>query len=532
MTAPALHARYDVVIVGGGHNGLVAGGYLAQAGMTVLVLERLDTVGGATVSEESFAGLPVKSSPYATDVSAFPTRIVRDLDLDLTMRPRRTMSYTPYYRQKRHAGLFVETTTAKATADSFRNLTGLDREYEAYRKFQAEMAEVIRTVGPTFLEPLRKEKQARALLRPEVWDMLVEEPLGYTLEKRFNDDLVRGIVASDAAVGGHVDLHSPTYAANIAFLFHHLGYQQGPPHVPVGGMGAFSASLERTVWKAGGEIVTGAFVMALESDGVTSQITYRHGGVEHKVASTWVLANVAPWVLRILAGEQPGPRPEGGHLQFTMLLDRLPRLRADISGPVAFGSAINIGLSYEQILQSYAEAEDGWIPEMPPGRLYCNSLIDPSVLGAEAMEGRHLFTFQGFQAPARLFTGNVEHQRDEMVLRILDAINVHLEEPIESLVTLDKEGAPCLDALAPQDVESRLALPGGHWFQGQLSWPWAPQDSALETPAQRWGVTTPWPKVMLCGAGAKRGGGVTGVGGHNAAMAVLESVGRGVTPRP
>ena len=82
-------------------------------------------------------------------------------------------------------------------------------------------------------------------------------------------------------------------------------------------------------------------------------------------------------------------------------------------------------------------------------------------------------------------------------------------------------------AFAPQDVEARLAMPGGHIHHGPLSWPWASHRAALETPAQRWGVGTALPNVMTCGAGAARGGMVNGVAGHNAAMALLESVGRG-----
>jgi phytoene dehydrogenase-like protein len=109
------------------------------------------------------------------------------------------------------------------------------------------------------------------------------------------------------------------------------------------------------------------------------------------------------------------------------------------------------------------------------------------------------------------------------VLRVLDVLNVSFEEPIETLLTLDRDGAPCLEALAPQDVEARLAMPGGHVYHGPLSWPWVSNRAALDTPAQRWGVDTAVPNVMTCGAGAVRGGMVTGVAGHNAAMALLET---------
>ena len=136
----------------------------------------------------------------------------------------------------------------------------------------------------------------------------------------------------------------------------------------------------------------------------------------------------------------------------------------------------------------------------------------------------HTLTYFGVHTPATLFEVDVEAQRDEAVGRALDAINEHLEEPIEGCLALDANGTPCLEAKAPQDVDEALAMPGGHIFHGDLAWPWAPNRSRLETPAQRWGVGTEVPNVLLCGAGARRGGAVSGIGGHNAAQAVLEAV--------
>jgi phytoene dehydrogenase-like protein len=128
--------------------------------------------------------------------------------------------------------------------------------------------------------------------------------------------------------------------------------------------------------------------------------------------------------------------------------------------------------------------------------------------------------------PARLFEEDRDGTRDLAVGRALDAINEHLEEPIESLLAVDKDGNPCLEAKAPQDIDEALAMPGGHIFHGDLSWPWAPNRARLDTPAQRWGVSTDFENVLLCGSGARRGGAVSGLGGHNAAQAVLESLGR------
>jgi len=527
MTGPLKNDRYDVVVVGGGHNGLVAASYLAQAGLSVVVLERLDRTGGAAVSYEMFPGVPAKISPYAHLVALFPDQIAKDLGIDTQFRSRRTSSYTPVIRNGRHTGLMVERTPGQQTADSFKALTGSDREYDAWRSFYARIGELSRALAPTMLQPLRPKREMREVADPRTWAELVEQPIGQVIETTFADDVVRGVVATDALIGTFADLHDPGLEPNRCFLYHVLAHSGGEWRVPLGGMGVLSASIERSVWRHAGEIVAGAFVTRVETNGSQARVTYQHGGQEHAVETSWVLGNVAPWVMQILLGDHPGPRPEGSLLQVDMILERLPRLRSGVSPPTAFAGTVHIAESYDQLQQAFLEAQEGFIPEVPPGQLVCHSLTDPSVLGALAMEGKHVFTYFGVQTPARLFSGHVDAQRDETVLRVLDAINVYVEDPLETLVMLDKNGNPCLTAKAPQDVESQLAMPGGHIFHGPLSWPWAHDRANLDTPAERWGVHTALPNVLLCGAGAIRGGAISGIGGHNAAMALLEATGRG-----
>lgn len=528
MTEPTLQSRYDVVVIGGGHNGLTAAAYLSQAGLSVLVLERLGATGGAAISQELFEGLPARFSPYAHLLGLFPERISKELALDVQLRTRRTASYAPAIRGGRHSGLLVERNPTQITEDSFRAMTGSGREYDAYRAFQGHLADLADVVAPSLLEPLVDRVEMERRTNPTTWRNVVEEPIGRLVEQQLEDDIVRGLAASNAVYGTFTDLHSPDLDQNRTFLTMVLGDAGNGWQVPIGGMGAVTAALERTVHAHGGEVVTRAFVTRMQSTGTAARVAFRTGGTEQAVECDWVLSNVAPWVLRLMLGENPGPRPEGSVLKIDMLLDRLPRLRAGVSPPMAFAGTVHFGTHYEQLQQAFLEAQEGFIPEVPPGVLFCHSLTDPSVLGTLAMEGKHAFSFLGFHAPARLFSGHVDVQRDEIVLRILDSINTHLEEPIESLVSLDANGNPCLLARAPQDVESTLAMPGGHMFHGPLSWPWHEGDEPPATPAERWGVATDIPNVLLCGAGAVRGGGVSGVGGHNAAMAVLEATGRSV----
>ncbi|GAB2750013.1 phytoene desaturase family protein [Nocardioides pakistanensis] len=518
-----MQSRYDVVIVGGGHNGLVSATYLAQAGLSVLVLERLPHTGGAAISAEAFPGLDARLSRYSYLVSLLPEQIITDLGLDLELRSRRTASYTPVVRDGQHTGLLVERPEAELTAESFRALTGSDEEYDAWRAFYAEVTDFAQAVAPTLLEPLRTEKEMRELVEPDTWDALVANPLGAVIEQRFRDDTVRGVVATDALIGTFTSMNDPSLIQNRCFLYHVVGNGTGEWRVPVGGMGAVTDALADAARKAGAEIVTGAGVSRIEADGENANILWHDGQLTHNVECRWVLSNVAPWVLQILLGEEPGEPPVGSQLKVNLLLDRLPRLKSGADPEVAFAGTFHVAEDYSQLETAYTEAAAGTIPTLPPGELYCHSLTDPSILGSLAGAGKHTLTYFGVHMPAQLFDGDVDGRRDEAVHRVLDAINEHLEEPIESCLALDAHDRPCLEAKAPQDIDHALAMPGGHIFHGDLSWPWSPNRSRLETPAQRWGVATDVANVLICGSGARRGGAVSGIGGHNAAQAVLEA---------
>ncbi|WP_163508802.1 phytoene desaturase family protein [Fodinicola acaciae] len=504
---------YDAVIVGGGHNGLVAASYLARAGRSVLVLERKDAVGGAAVSFRAFDGVDVRLSRYSYLVSLLPRKVIADLGLDVTLRRRRISSYTPTGDD----GLLVDTANTDRTAASFRSITGSDRDFSAWQRLYRQTGRVAERIFDTLTEPLPSRDALRARIDDEdAWSMLFERPIGETLTDRFGDDTVRGVVLTDALIGTFASAGEPSLKQNRCLLYHLIGNGTGDWDVPVGGMGAVTGSLSAVARSAGAELVTGAEALSITPDG---EVRYRHDDQEHVVHGGHVLANVAPQTLARLLGEEPAEAPEGAQLKVNMVLSRLPRLRQRDLDPVdAFGGTFHINETFDQLETAYAQAAAGQIPTLPPAEIYCHSLTDPSILGtAEQKAGLATLTLFGLHMPARLFADDNDNARAVALRATIASLNSVLAEPIEDCLLRDGSGNPCIEAKTPLDLETELGLPAGHIFHRDLSWPYA------RDPAQvgRWGVETSYDRILLCGAGAIRGGGVSGIPGHNAAMAIL-----------
>ncbi|WP_407285673.1 phytoene desaturase family protein [Streptomyces sp. BP-8] len=516
---------YDAVIVGGGHNGLVAAAYLARAGRSVLVLERLDHTGGAAVSTRAFAGVDARLSRYSYLVSLLPPKIVRDLGLRFAVRKRTVSSYTPVVRDGRPTGLLVgggEQRTRKAFAE----LTGSDREFDAWQRFYGTTQRLAERVFPTLTEPLPTRVALRAAVDDDAtWHALFERPLGEVVEETFTDDLVRGVVLTDALIGTFATAHDPSLRQNRCFLYHVIGGGTGDWDVPIGGMGALTDALADAARRAGAEIVTDCPVTAIATDGRTAEVSCDRG----VIGARRVLVNAAPRELARLLGEHPPAPAEGAQLKVNMLLTRLPRLRDTRVDPrEAFSGTFHIAEGYGQLERSYQQAASGELPASPPSEIYCHSLTDPSILGADLVrQGYQTLTLFGLHTPARLFAADNDTTRDRLLAATLAELDTHLAEPLADCLAHDAEGRPCIEARSPLDLDRELGLPGGNIFHRELAFPYADEHdesagAAGGTAPARWGVATTHPNVLLCGAGAIRGGGVSGIPGHNAAMAVLE----------
>ncbi|MER8235064.1 NAD(P)/FAD-dependent oxidoreductase [Streptomyces sp. NPDC094049] len=513
VPGPAASRFYDAVIVGGGHNGLVAAAYLARAGRSVLVLERLGATGGAAVSTRPFAGVDARLSRYSYLVSLLPEKIVRELGLRFAVRKRSVSSYTP----RGDGGLLVGGGPERTRA-SFAALTGSDREYEAWRDFYGRTGRAARRIFPTLTEPLPTREELRARVDDaETWRTLFEEPLGLAVERTFADDLVRGVVLTDGLIGTFADAHDPALPQNRCFLYHVIGGGTGDWDVPVGGMGALTDALADAARAAGARLRTGHEVTGIETDGRRAEVRYRTAEGEGTVEAGHVLVNASPSDLAALLGETPPPAPEGAQLKVNMVLTRLPKLRDRSVDPhEAFAGTFHIAEGYGQLATAHAEAAAGRPPSAPPSEIYCHSLTDPGILGPGLADtGHHTLTLFGLHTPARLFAADNDGTRAALLAATLEQFDAHLDEPIADCLALDADGRPCVEAKTPLDLARDLRLPGGHIFHRDLAFPYAEEGGG------RWGVGTGHANVLLCGAGAVRGGGVSGIPGHNAAMAVL-----------
>jgi phytoene dehydrogenase-like protein len=256
-------------------------------------------------------------------------------------------------------------------------------------------------------------------------------------------------------------------------------------------------------------------------------VCYRCCDDEHRIRARFVLAGVAPAVLAGLLGETAPTGAPGAQVKVNMVLRRLPQLRDDAVTPEqGFAGTFHVNETWTQLDTAFLGAVAGQLPDPLPCEAYCHSLTDPSILSAELRDaGAQTLTVFGFHTPHSLFGGTEPETVPERLTALtLASLNSVLAEPIQDVLMSDAHGRPCVETTTTMDLERTLQLPEGNIFHGGLCWPFAGDDDPLDSPARRWGVATDHERIVLCGSGARRGGAVSGVGGHNAAMAVLASL--------
>jgi len=502
--------RYDVVIAGAGHNGLVAANYLAKAGKKVLVLEAQEQIGGATQSVQAFEDYDARLSRYSYLIALLPDKIVSDLGLSFNNLSRNVSSYSPY----EGGGLLVSRQWDQRTAESFRSLTGDDKEAIAWQEFYGEIEKFAKRIAPSLLEPLRSSAELNTqIAMPQIWDQLIENPIGHVISEKFKNDLVRGVVLTDGLIGTLTSAYG--MQANNCFLYHLIGNGTGEWKVPQGGMGAFVAELHRVAISLGVEIECSAKVIDIDADATGVQVTDINN---RKFQADYFLSNAAPEFV----SEKINSRSslEGSQIKINMLLKRLPQLKSGIDPKLAFAGTLHMNESFNELERAYDQAVMGNIPDLIPAEMYCHTLTDPSILSPELQsEGYQTLTLFGLHTPATAYEENNKATTKLVLEKAIAGLNKYLAEPLEDVIAMSKDGKPCIEAKSPLDLEADVYLPRGNIFHKDLSLPFAESDEEVG----KWGVETNLPNVYICGASAKRGGGVSGIPGHNAAMAVLQS---------
>ena len=497
--------KYDVVIIGGGHNGLVASTYLARAGKSVRILEANPEIGGASQSVRTFPEYDANLSRYSYLIALLPDKIVSDLGLSFECISREVSSYTPYGENK---GLYVSRIWDALTESSFNELDPSGKEAKAWQTFYAEIAEFAEKIAPTMLQPLKSRSELKQQIDLDAtWQYLIEEPIGKVITERFHNDVVRGVVLTDALIGTFASAFD--IQANICFLYHLIGNGTGEWKVPKGGMGALVNELVRVATESGVEISLNSKATRVASTSAGVTIELENG---ETVIGEYLLSNAAPGVLAKLRGT-PAPKSlDGSQMKINILLKRLPKLKSGIDPRLAFAGTFHANESFTQCESVFTEAHNGVMPQKMPIEMYCHTLTDPSILGQELQDaGYQTLTLFGLHTPASLFDSNNDAAREAALQSAFASLNEYLAEPIEDVIA-------AIEVKTPLDIEEAIALPRGNIFHNDLSMPFR-EDGTEES----WGVETDDPRIFICGAGAVRGGGVSGIPGHNAAMAILSN---------
>jgi phytoene dehydrogenase-like protein len=497
--------KYDVVIIGGGHNGLVAATYLARAGKSVRILEANPEIGGASQSVRTFPEYDANLSRYSYLIALLPDKIISDLGLSFECISREVSSYTPYGENK---GLYVSRIWDALTESSFNELDPSGKEAKAWQTFYAEIAEFAEKIAPTMLQPLKSRSELKQQIDLDAtWQYLIEEPIGKVITERFHNDVVRGVVLTDALIGTFASAFD--IQANICFLYHLIGNGTGEWKVPKGGMGALVNELVRVATESGVEISLNSKAIKVESTSTGVTVELENG---ETVTSEYLLSNAAPGVLAKLR-QRPAPKSlDGSQMKINILLKRLPQLKSGIDPRLAFAGTFHANESFTQCESVFTEAHNGVMPQKMPIEMYCHTLTDPSILGQELQDaGYQTLTLFGLHTPASLFDSNNDAAREAALQSALASLNDYLAQPIEDVIA-------AIEVKTPLDIEEAIALPRGNIFHKDLSMPFR-EDGTEES----WGVETDDPRIFICGAGAVRGGGVSGIPGHNAAMAILSN---------
>ena len=525
------HGRYDVIVIGAGHNGLVTAAYLARAGRRVLVLERREMIGGACVTEELWPGFKVSTASYVN--SLFRPEIVRDLELKrhgFELLPRNPSSFTPF-PDGRSLLLGPDKALTHREISKFS-----PRDAVAFPRYESWLERIADFIEPTLMEtppsPWSFRPRDLTALAKLGWRFArlgrdggaaVEILTGAArpiLDRWFESDELKATLATDAIIGA---MAAPSMPGTAYVLFHHvMGECDGVRGVwgyVRGGMGALSSAIASAARAHGAEIKTSAEVAAVRlgenltratgvvlADGTEIGATQVVSGAD---ANVTFLKLLDPKVLPTEFVEAVRNLDyRSASLKINVALSELPSFTAlpgSTPGPQHRGT-IHIAPTLDYLEHAYDDAKYG-LPSRDP-HLECTiaSVVDPTL----APPGKHVMSMFIQYFPYEPRGGSAADLKERFADRCFDILNEYA--PNFKNAVMDRQ------VLAPADLERRFGLTGGNIMQGAMT----PSSLFFMRPVPGYAdYRTPIRGLYMCGAATHPGGGVMGAAGYNAAREIL-----------
>jgi phytoene dehydrogenase-like protein len=520
--------KYDVIVIGGGHNGLVNAAYLARAGKRVLVLERRHVLGGACVTEEVFPGFKFSVCSYV--VSLLRPEIIRELDL-----PRHGLEILPLdgtFTPMPSGDYLWRTNDHAKTRREIARHSRLDAEaYDEYGKAMIEMAHFVKPIlnmtppDPASLrlkglmELLGMGRRFQKLSAEDKYNQVQLMTMSAVdfLDQWFETDVLKATMSASGIIGTFLGVRSPGTA--YVLLHHYMGEIDGAFRswgLSRGGTGAISNAIADAAREAGAEIRTEApIAKIILKNGQAKGVVLANGD---EIYADVISSSVDPRLTFMkMVGEEHLPTDfvddikrykfRGSSGKVNLALDALPDFKCMPGlGPHLRG-AVSISPSVEYMERAYDDAKYGRYSRRPYIDMVIPTLTDPSV----APPGKHVMSCFVQYAPYNLKEGNWDDQREEFGDTVIDTIAEHA--PNIKDIILHRQ------VLTPLDLEREFGLSEGNIFQGELTL----EQLFFLRPAPGWAqYRSPIRNLYMCGSATHPGGGIMGASGRNAAMEILK----------